>query len=195
MKTVLVFLCLVPMIAFTQDPGPDRQIRELKNTLLLVELRDAGMASEALKTSGELTKATRMERKVREQNLKIASAFREYFHFCPVYFFYDQSRDEVKRMHFQGNLLDHDLAPVQSVSRPVPMFYAAAFGYLDARPAGSKSGRHVKALMIRDHNFVQLKEPFPYYVRTCSLDSHYGKKVKKLNKKLDAYYHSLTSGH
>lgn len=195
MKTLLVFLCLVPAILLAQKQDASKQIRELKNTMLLVELKDAGNASEALKSQGETEKARKLEASVNRQNQEIAGAFREYFNFCPVYFYYDLSKDEISRMHFMNVLMDADLKPVKAISRPVPMFYVARFGYLDSGPEGSRSGGHVKALVIRDHKFVQLKEPFPYYVKASSLEGHYGKKVKKLNKQLNEFYQSQAVGH
>lgn len=193
MKTFLVFLCLVPSFIFAQNPDASKQIRELKNTMLLVELKDAGKAAESLKSQGETEKALKLEAGIHQRNQEIASAFREYFKFCPVYFFYDSAKDEIIRMHFMNNLMDWDLKPLKAISRPVPMFYVAGFGYLDSRPEGSRSGAHVKALVIRNHQFVQLKEPFPYYVKTGSLEGHFGNKVKKLNKKLNAYYQSIAN--
>ncbi len=207
-------LALIPFMAFSQPDKAGDQVRKLKSSMLLVRLMTSENKINALKESGHEDKAKQVEAKQREENLAIAKAFSENFDFCPVYFFYSTSSKEVRQMHLQGNLMNENLEPVAGIARPVPFFFVAEFGniertdekYLDdytfrQNEEGKKevtptyygsTDMGFSALIVRDMDFVQLREPFPFYVRTyASLPIFKRKKSKsvaKLNTNLKEFY-------
>lgn len=218
MKKYIVLFLLAPFMLFSQQPAV-KQIREMKNTMLLVRLKTAEHQISALKQAGHEEKAREMEVKRDRENREVCQAFRDNFTFCPVYFFYSSSTGEVKNGNWPAALMDADLNPVRGLARPVPTFYVAEFGNIEktdekyysgtgmgTNPEGRKQQQDYyygspdfgfSALVIRDNQFVQLRDPFPYYVRTFESLPLFARKkskaVKKLDRKLHDFYTSVIS--
>lgn len=214
MKKIIILLFLIPLLGWSQRDKAPNQIRELKNTMLLVRLKTGENQIKAYRESGYEEKAAQLEANIQEKNMEIANAFRNYFDFCPVYFFYSSASKDIRERKMQGNLLNADLKPVGGIARPVPTYYIAEFGNIEKtdekyyegtelreNEEGVKQEQNVyygspdmgfSALVIRNADFLQLRDPFPYYVRTFeSLPIFKRKKSKavmKLNKKLHEYY-------
>lgn len=216
MKKTIILLSVIPLLGWSQKDAAPKQIRELKNTMLLVRLKTGENQIKAYKEAGYMEKASELEAKIGAENREIASAFRDHFDFCPVYFFYSSASKAIRERKTQGKLLDDGLKPVGGIARPVPTFYIAEFGNIEKtdekyyestelreNQEGNKVEQDVyygspdmgfSALVMRDDDFVQLRDPFPYYVRTFeSLPIFKRKKSKavmKLNKKLHEYYNT-----
>lgn len=218
MKRYLILFLISPLMLFSQQTAV-KQIREMKNTVLLVRLKTAEHQINALRQAGHEEKARDMEEKNDRENREVCRAFKDNFTFCPVYFFYSSSTGEVKNGNWPSALLDADLNPVKGLSRPVPTFYVAEFGNIEktgekyysgsgmgTSPEGQKEKQDYyygspdfgfTALVVRDNQFVQLKDPFPYYIRTFESLPLFARKkskaVKKLDDKLHEYYTSAVS--
>jgi hypothetical protein len=216
-RTLLIFL-LFPALLFAQPDVARRQIIDLKNGTLLVRLMTSENKIKALQNAGYPEKAEEAKAEQAAINNKIAEAFRLNFNFCRVFFFYSSASEEVKQLQFKGNLLGYNLEPAAVIDPPIEAFFVAEFGDLqqtDEKYRDSESFREtdsggreaqttyygspdmgLPALLIRDRDFIQLRDPFPYYVRTYESLSPVKrtaeKSVKKLNGKLQDYYHSTS---
>jgi hypothetical protein len=190
MKAALFLLFCFPALVFAQDDIAGKQIRELRNTILLVSLKSTDEKIQAAEASGNVEKAARLQDKLASGQHRIAEAFEGKFSFCPVYFFFSDVEEEVRQMHIGGNILNAALEPVQSIAKPVPLFYFAGFGTIDPGGPGDPA-RSIKALFLEKGNDEQLRPPFPFYVKMCSLNCGYVKAVKKLDKQLAEFYKEI----
>jgi len=214
MRKFILLLLLIPVFLSAQPDIARQQIKELKNGVLLVRLMTSEKKIQALTEAGYPDKAKEAAAEQAEENKEIAEAFKSFFDFCRVYFFYSSASEEVKSMKFSGNLMGYDLEPIGVVDPPVTVFYVAEFGTIEQtdekyrenesfRPtdSGGKEAQTnyygspdmgLPALLIRDSGFFQLRDPFPYYVRTygslSAVERSADKSVGKLNQKLSDYY-------
>ena len=190
------------------------QINQLKNGALLVRLKTNALALEALRKSGKEQQANALERNQAEINRNILEAFQGKFKFCSVYFFFSNYSEAVKNKTFDRVVfLNDNLQPDSTIKFTKGTFLVADFGVIEqdtARyaentliiPDDNFSVKQSKTyyggpsfgyegLIIRSDALVQLRHPFPYFVRTY--DSKLKKKVvnhavRKMNKKLNHFY-------
>ena len=189
----------------------ERQIVELHDGLLLVRLFDKHKQIEGLKKAGKLKYATKLEKEQRERNTRIVYSFKNYYTFCKVYFFFsDQSKlipENLDKVKFVNDSLEVD----PNIKVEADFIYTAEFGITepDTRVYSSEqyyengekktkhysgSGITLTALVFKDSSFVQLREPFPYFVREkrgTPFQSDIEKIVMKMNGKLERYYESV----
>lgn len=218
MRKLILLLFLIPLFLSAQNDLARQQIKDLKEGTLLVRLMTSENKIKALLNAGYPEKAEEAKAEQAEINKGIVKAFQENFNFCRVFFFYSSTSEEVKQLQFKGNLLGYDLTPLAVADPPVEAFFVAEFGDLQQTDekyrenetfretdSGGKEAQTtyygspdmgLPALLIRDRNFVQLRDPFPYYVRTYESLSPVKrtaeKSVKKLNGKLQDYYKSTS---
>lgn len=195
----------------------EEQITELKKGALLVELKTKALTINALRQKGKSAQADEIERNQQEFNRTIISAFKANYTFSPVYFFYSTYANDVKAKQFQKVVFLNDrLEPDTTVKVIGSTFLIAEFGtvqqdtakYLSRESFEPSENFSLKkteqyhggpyfgyeALIIRNDQFVQLRDPFPYFVRTR--DTYPKRKkvykvVKVMNRKLDRFYTSL----
>ncbi len=190
-----------------------KQIRKLKDGVLLVRLHSRSNAIKALKELGRKEEADELNDKQVVFNKKIIAAFKANFTFCPVYFFYSTSSDSVVLgLADKIIFLNSDLQPDPSIKMAGPEFLTAEFGDIEpdtlkyfsqnylysgengiekrsAYGGGPDTG--LKGLRIMSDRLIQLKRPFPYYVRSYREfpnTKKVNKTILKMNKKLFAYY-------
>ncbi|HKK39317.1 MAG TPA: hypothetical protein VJ949_07860, partial [Cryomorphaceae bacterium] len=202
------------------------QVRQLHEGALLVRLPTAQPLIDALAQQGREDQADDILKGVEQSNREIVSAFKSNYFFSEVYFFYSNNSKEIRN----GNLSSLMSADLEAVSFPkgetLPDYFIAEFDNLQPdtgryyigsaivpdpdgglrrvkRYGDSDIGANFRALVIKDQNFVQLRDPFPYYVRsfkkswdevpeeliflfplTPSLNIDHGEAVRKLDKKL-----------
>lgn len=188
-----------------------QQIADLKNGAILVRLQTKEHTLRALREAGLNGRADREEKELLAKNRDIVEAFRVNFSFCPSYFFFsDQSEKilngELKNVEF----LNADLEPDPSIDLDHGTYLIAEFGNVTEDTAGHFSGYRTEvngnwsvervptyygstnmgfgALIVKSDRMVQLKRPFPYYVRTFDMLRSVEKCVSKLNRKLLRYY-------
>jgi hypothetical protein len=189
------------------------QIKELQQGVLLVRLQNKAYTIQALKDAGRADDAAKVEAKQLEINQEIVTAFREEFDFCPVYFF--NSSDSKKVM--AGNIseigfLDKKLEVDTNISCNNEFYYIAEFSSIEQDTAGfydrsylewDEKGPEIKqyrsgggpisnqkALVIRSRQFIQLKRPFPYFVKEyiVIIKRDKGTMVQLMNNELKGYY-------
>lgn len=152
------------------------QIKELKNGVLLVRLKTRKKSIAALENKGNSEMAYALRAKQKMFNARLIESFRQYFTYCPVYFFYS---DESKKV------LEREFEAINFVSPPTvedfnklknATFFTAEFGNIqqnitDYRDSSNQitytygSDLNSMALVIMDHNFRQLQSPFPFASR------------------------------
>jgi hypothetical protein len=190
------------------------QINQLKDGALFVRLKTNENVLAALKKSGNTAQIAAVEKKQAEINHTIIAAFREQFNFSPVYFFYSNYSTAIKNKDFNHVIfLNDSLQPDTTIKFKKQHLFIADFGvveqdtarYLENQPLEADGNFSVKrtntyyggpsfgyeGLIIRSDAFVQLRHPFPYFIRTH--DAALKKKVvntvvKKMNKKLHKFY-------
>lgn len=146
--------------------------------------------------------------------MSIISAFKANFNFCPTYFFFSGSSTNIRERQFDKVVfLNDSLLPDTTLKFNNTSFLTAEFGTIEQdtakyfshysyEPNARLSVKRVEnyyggpnmgfaALIINSDKFVQLRRPFPYYVRTFEslpIERSVNKAVRKMNKKLYKYY-------
>lgn len=190
------------------------QINQLKNGALLIRLKTKMNSIAALKKIGKNKLAAKVEKNQADYNLSIISAFRANFNFCPTYFFFSGFSTNIRERQFNKVVfLNDSLLPDTTLKFKKTSFLTAEFGTIQQdtakyfshysyEPNAKLSVKRVKnyyggpnmgfaALIINSDKFVQLRRPFPYYVRTFEslpIERSVNKAVRKMNKKLYKYY-------
>lgn len=210
MKITLIFLLFV-FTAFGQDSSRLQErkkandaakahLTELKSGFLLVRLDDKKAEIEYYLKYNNVDEANRIKEKQESINEQIRLAFTKYFDMCPVYYF---------NMSDTRNLLDEKFSDVQvfdalgqtvaNVDLSTGKFYVAEFGIANqdevTNDENVNSGEYTErmalsALVIRTNTLLELRDPFPYFVRyniTGALKTRYLGPVKKMQEKLVAF--------
>ncbi len=192
-------------------------ITNLKEGALLVRLHSKQRSIQLQRSIGRDKIADRMERKQNDLNKTIIAAFRDEFDFCPVYFFYSDSSKNVTERDFDNvHFLDDSLEVAPDVKFEGDKFLTAEFTTIEQDTvkkfdydynASTENGLEQRkayrggpgmdfgALVIKTDEFVQMSEPFPYYVRTFdSLPISVRPKevVSRMNRKLHRFYKKNT---
>jgi hypothetical protein len=189
------------------------KISVLKNGALLVRIHTKENSIEALKSSGQVDVAKQVEEKQIAYNNEVITAFRSEYKFCPVYFFSSKYSENVASGKMDEVVFYNDKLMEDSTIKFVQGdFLTAEFGPLDPDTATYYEGDYydrsgkgleekdaqygasnlgIEALKIMNKQFIQLRDPFPYYVRTYDslpVERKLSKAVAKMNKQLNDYY-------
>ena len=165
-----------------------RHILEMKESVLFVRLKTMEHSIAALRVQGRDQQADNLEAQIRNQNERIVRAFNEHYTFTPVYFFYSYNSNKVMNGDFTNSLLDGVDLPIQQELPADSKYYIADFGILepdtatffmgyDWIPDGNFSRKKIRreyrattfrfgALKVKGPDFVQLRSPFPFWVKT-----------------------------
>jgi hypothetical protein len=190
-----------------------QQINQLQNGALLVRLKTQKSTIAALRKKGKDELADKRETQQADLNREIITAFQTYFDFCPTYFFFSDCSNTVREKQFDSvDFLNHLLQIDTTIVFNKKPFLTAEFGTIEQDTTKYFDGYYYfqgenglerrtryyggtnmgfGALVIKSDQFIQLKKPFPYYVRTFdSLPIKRSPKtvVKKMNKKLHRFY-------
>ncbi len=195
----------------------NRLIKQLKNGALLVMLEAKENSINALKKNDYFEMAELVEFKQHVKNSKIVTAFRNNFTFCPVYFFYDSYIDRVLSNQITDVVFLNDNMKLDSSIKFCESNYLfSEFGairqdtakyfshsYYDSGSNGMERrsvynggpDMRFEALIIMSKQMIQLKRPFPYYVKTqCTIPffkRSTSKVVNRMNVKLFKYYEKI----
>jgi len=168
----------------------------------------------ALRKTGKLKQAVRIEKRQAKTNKKIVRAFQNEFSFCPTYFFFSNHSKKVRNKEFDSFIfLDENLLPDTTIKLdPNTPFLLAEFGkieqdtikYFDSYyylPGKNGMERRTKfhggpkielaALIIKSEQFVQLRKPFHYCVRVSPIipiRRSPKKVVKRMNNRLRRFH-------
>lgn len=181
-----------------------QQITALKNGgVLLVRLQTRTKSIDLYRNNGQHNVANRIEDEQYQENKAIVSAFNQLFNFAPVYFFYADNTDKVQAGNTTGIFLNSKLVATDSINPKLDFFMVAEFGPLEgetkvipgdtlvALPDYVPGDLLERALVVRDHNFMQMRSPFPYFVRAAAKNKS-GKQVNRLNEQLHSYFKNAT---
>jgi len=191
-----------------------RQILEIHDGALLVRLKQKQKSIDALRKRGRDKLANKIELKQQNRNKYIIEAFNIQFDFCPVYFFYSADSKHVRNNNIDSiSFLNHSLITDKSITVKDTLFYITEFGHIEPEETFTyQSSVHLskgetrstysgssdfsfKAVTIKDKNFKQLKDPFPYYCKESSgpnKKSNINNAVRKLNLNLIKFYNQQT---
>lgn len=210
MKITLIFLLFV-FTAFGQDSPRLEQkkkasaeakehLKEMQSGFLLVRLEDNKAEIDYFLKYKNDTEAKRIEEKQEKINEQIRLAFTKYFTMCPVYYFnMSDTRNLLDEKYDQVKVYDAFGQTVSNVDLSAGKFYVAEFGMANqdevTNDENVNSGEYnermpLSALVIRTSKMLELRDPFPYFVRynvMGGLKSRYLGPVKKLQDKLNAF--------
>ncbi len=189
------------------------QISILKNGSLLVRLKTKSNTINALKEIGDTVSANLLIENQNNLNKRIISAFKNNFTFSPVYFFFSDYSDTVRNHNFKDmHFLNDDLVSDPTIRPGTSRFLTAEFGNVLPDTASYFSGSYLAqsenglkreesyygsadtkliAIILMSDQFIQLCDPFPYYVKVGKEDptqKGLDGAVKKLNARLVQYY-------
>jgi hypothetical protein len=151
------------------------QINLLKKGALLVRLKTNIRAISKLKSAGNIDLATNLEKETELENRIIMSAYKKEFTFCPVYFFYSESSDSIRKNNLTGIFVDSTLKVNSSIVCNASFFlvaeqdgiYNSSLGIVPeslaktSREKGSYS--RDAAIVVKNKYFIQLHKPFPFF--------------------------------
>lgn len=183
-----------------RDDVAKAQINALKNGgALLVRLKTNYNAISKLRNAGKADLAAQVERETFLNNKTIVRAYTKNFKFCPVYFFYSNASDSVKRQQLSGILLDTNLTADPTIVCNASFYLIAEMGTLYSSSIGliteAEAAKAIEkgtgfkdfAIVVKNRYYIQLHEPFPYSQKGYRM-KQYPQFVKKFNDRLQAFY-------
>lgn len=142
----------------------DKQILELHEGALLVRLKTYMQVIESLEKEGRDNESESLKIQRDEENKELIAAFRKYYKFSEVYFFNSYDSEKVRAGLLENIFLNDELQPDSTIKCKTEHFFIADISTLQADDVGQTS-TGIEALVIMDKQFVQLKRPFPFYVK------------------------------
>ncbi len=196
-KICFCFLILVgatPLLAQKSNPAmaARQQINDLKQGTLVVRLRTQQFKIDALNTIDRPQTAKKITQQQRQINLQLVQDFKNNYTFSnqKTVFFYSTQTNDFKANNWQNLFLNDSLEadPNIKIDTSKPIFVA------EIAPIESQNqSLGITALLIMDRNLMQLKPPFPFYVRPIDKIAYNNTRRKTgdvgiLNKKLEKFY-------
>jgi hypothetical protein len=173
-----------PAVAQEDLEEAKAQLKALSKSFILVRLKTNEMKIKALEARGYTEEAELEKSKLYLENKETILSFRKTFDFCPVYFFYSNTSDDIRKGILSGNVFDHNLALIEPELLQSEVYFTAEFTETE------NLGIH--ALVLMDHYLMPLKAPFPFFERKyiffSLIQQGKGTIAKRYNKKLYSYY-------
>ncbi len=230
LKNLILLFCSVLIVSTAQAQSSrkmrnseidrmnsQRQIKELKNNVLLVRLRTRQPLINALLKSERNEEAQKVEYDQLKKNQEIIAAFDKYFDFCPVYFFRSDYSNHVLNQQLDSVVFLNDTAGYDpGIKITSKQFYIAEITGLEKDTATFADGTYLvqtedglerrtsyhgggnsgfEALIFKSSAFYQLRRPFPYYSRTLQslpiLRRSYKRVIQRANEALHYYYNKV----
>lgn len=188
-----------------------QQIETLKDGVLLIRLQNQQNTINALKKVKRFKEAEKAEYRQKELNLEYVKAFRSHFNFCKVYFFYsNHSQKIIDKKYDDVIFLNDSLIEDPTIKISSENIFTGEFTNLEQdttsnfsrtiRNDGNKKlatyhggpNFDFEVLAIKSNAFVQLCDPFPYYVRTfrnLPLERSPLTTIAMMNRRLHQYYY------
>ena len=182
------------------------QIKELKTGVLLIQLKTSQPTIDAYAKRGNEKMAIKTKMLQDTDNKSIIKGFRDYFTFCPVYFYYSTDKAHLEnKLYEQVTFLDDSLG---NTTIPVDLnktnYYISGIAKDNFKNTTLQNIPNYEleynnsiqfdAFIIQNKNFQQLSAPFPYYSKTHVATKVNDKKrwesIKKLNHRLHSFYKS-----
>lgn len=212
----LMFLSMMDVFAQNQKPNSSVynqknyekalavwQIENLHDGVIFVRLATKMRTIKALRSAGHDERADQVEKELELLNASIIQGFSTSFDFCNVYFFESPYSDYVRENNFDKVKFVDSLIVSDSKRESFENIhvFVAEFASLEPDTVNSKSGESkqspnsnlgISALVIKSDQFIQLMDPFPYYVREYKgmpgMDREPPRAIARLNEKLHAFY-------
>ena len=177
-----------------------KNIDNLKEGALLIRLKTRSKSLKAYEKAGATYVANKIRKKRDTENKKIMALFDEYFDFCPTYFFYTDDTDVILSGECENVFLNRELKKDKNIVLDKDFYLIAEFDVLleeklwpDSVLAANNQNKVYqhqalnKVIVIKDKNFEQLKDPFPFYVK-ASAERFWPRKIAKLNRRFHKYF-------
>jgi regulator of replication initiation timing len=199
-----------------QNNVAEESIVKLKNGVLLVRLNMRKKEIAYYERFGNIKGAYQTRKKQEKQNSQITKGFSEQFDFCKVYYFaMEDSRMLLDGKQDSIKFYDSNMTMVDSLQLNSENYFIGEFGAVESdtvfyykgttpdpgsinNPEGvsyyGDQKNSLPALVIRNNDFYQLKEPFPYYSGYNpggNVNKRYASSIRKLNQKLKGYYQKV----
>lgn len=218
--TIIISLLILSLTVFSQevdtltpkqvrafkDEMAKEQILELKNGVLLVQLKTRQKTIDAYTKKGLDKKAKEIKELQHRDNLNIIKGFNEYFNFCPVYFYTSNDFKKVKAQNFTDVTFYDSLMQPKTINIDLNSsnYYICEIAKNNYGNSTLKNipgykldyDRSIKfdAFIIKNKEFQQLSSPFPYYAKTHVAVKVKDKKrweaIRKINYRLHSFYKS-----
>jgi len=210
MKTIVFFLLIALNLHAQKAPKfEDKQkvletakanLQALKSGFLLVRLEDKKTEIDYYLKYNNIDEVNRIKVQQEKINEQIRLAFTKYFTMCPVYYFkasdtrnlLEEKYDLIEVYDVQGQL-------TTKVDLSTGNFFIAEFGVANqdevTNDESVNDGEYIErmalsALVIRSATMLELRDPFPYFVKYNTmgvLKKRYLLPVKKMQEKLTAF--------
>lgn len=158
-------------------------LHNLKNGVLLIRLHTNQASIAALESRGRQEEADKLKEQLYLKNKEILLSFKNAFDYCPVYFFYAQSTEAVRKGQFEGILFDYDRLPV-SAGKITGKVYTAEFS--------ETTNLGIEGFVLMNDQLFPLKSPFPFFQRKHIalglIKLSKAKMVEQYNKRLHDTY-------
>lgn len=210
MKITFIFICFVFTTYGQDSPRLEEKkkataiakehLKEMQSGFLLVRLDDKKTEIDYYLKYKNDAEAKRVEEKQEKINEQIRLAFTKYFTMCPVYYFnMSDTRNLLEKKYDELIVFDALGQAVSNIDLASGKFYVAEFGIANqdevTNDENVNDGEYtermaVSALVIRTNELLELRDPFPYFVRYNTmggLKSRYLGPVKKMQEKLTAF--------
>ncbi len=196
MRNIVLILLLLNFNAYSQNEitGKEqanliasKQIKELKNGVLLVRLMTSENKINLLLKNGKNKAANKLKNDQYEINLEIAQALIKNYNFSDIYFFYSSDSQKVKDGNLKGIIKDDSLKNIEVDLTNRNIF---VLNSTDVFLESTQSS--VIGFSILNAGMEQLKKPFPYYVRkregSLLFKRTYSEMAEVLNARLFDFY-------
>ena len=166
-----------------------QHIREMKDGVAIVRLKTSVLKYDKLIEMGENERATQVIADQREDNLRIMAAFKKFFNFSPVYFFYSSNSNKVRQHRYEDIFLTDSLEIDPNLTLSSDNVFVVDIGYIEIETFRSGT----EGISVRNTQFELMKKPFPYWVKdTKSNIEVFNKSVEvlviMLNERLKIFY-------
>ena len=199
-----------------QKEVAEESIVNLKEGTLLVRLNMRQKEIAYYEKYGNTKGADKTRKRQLKQNMQITKGFSEHFNFCNVlYFAMEDSRFLLEGKIDSVKFYNSSLSVVDSLNLSPENYFIGEFGVVESdtvfyykgttpdpgsvnNPEGvsyyGDQKNSLPALIIRNKDFYQLKDPFPYYAGYNpggNVNKRYANAIRKLNLRLENYYRKI----
>ena len=178
-----LFFLFIILITLSHDIYAQSAIKTITEGALLVRLQTNEHLIKYYSENNMFNEAEIEKKKQAKLNKKIIHAFQTTWSLCPVYFFYSNSYNEIKRNDFMNVFNDKN----QSLNTKKQNELKNNF--LIAYIGDTRGPLKFNALVLTDQHLNRLPHPYPRYVRTYAgfwfLRRKLTKSIQILEKKID----------
>ncbi len=160
----------------------DQHITRLEKGVLLVKLNTQSKKLNYLQKFGQNKKIEKLKKEIEKEHSQIRSAFKKYYSFSKVFFFYSDNAKEIIEDQNWDLLLD---SGNDKIDGEQPVYFA----YLQKPDWYAQSDAYFFIIhSYEDRQVIRLKRPFPFYRSTKSANlfkrTDYYRSIEKLQKSL-----------